>query len=113
VGVVHWSWSCFGSRNVLGRFFHAVVEFHVCSQHLSRHLLSLGNYPSQCMILAYQIFLVQQASERHVVRVIWVAIVVVAALASLVALTVNSIYGLLYVSMNFNTFIFNQSQLIV
>ncbi|EFX80893.1 hypothetical protein DAPPUDRAFT_22271, partial [Daphnia pulex] len=38
------------------------------------------------------------ASERHVVRVIWVAIVVVAALASLVALTVNSIYGLFVLS---------------
>lgn len=36
-----------------------------------------------------------QASERHVLRVMWVAIVAVAALASLMALTVNSIYGLL------------------
>lgn len=39
----------------------------------------------------YQAIFFPLVSERHVVRVIWVAIVVVAALASLVALTVNSI----------------------
>ncbi|KAK4017954.1 hypothetical protein OUZ56_000028 [Daphnia magna] len=46
----------------------------------------------------YQAIFFPLVSERHVVRVIWVAIVVVAALASLVALTVNSIYGLFVLS---------------
>lgn len=46
----------------------------------------------------YQAIFFTDASERHVLRVMWVAIVVVAALASLMALTVNSIYGLFVLS---------------
>ncbi|EFX66306.1 hypothetical protein DAPPUDRAFT_302757 [Daphnia pulex] len=46
----------------------------------------------------YQAIFFTDASERHVLRVMWVAIVIVAALASLMALTVNSIYGLFLLS---------------
>lgn len=48
-----------------------------------------------CIVALIVWKLFHQASERHVLRVMWVAIVIVAALASLMALTVNSIYGLL------------------
>ena len=53
---------------------------------------------SQFVYNIYKTALFPKASDRHLVRVMWISIIVSAILGSAMALTVNSIYGLSYLS---------------